>query len=54
MTASNKSWLALCLLLLAAVSGCSSLVSVDRTKIKDTLFEVPDAGADGGDDDAGE
>ena len=54
MSASNKSWLAVCLLLAAALSSCSSLVSVDRTKIHDQLFDVPDAGKDGGDEDAGE
>lgn len=54
MSASNKSWLALVLLLVAAMSGCSSLVNIDRTKIHDDLFTVPDAGRDGGDEDAGE
>lgn len=58
MSAFNKSWLALCVLLVAAVSGCSSIASVDRSKItpNDPLFQVPDAGHDAGDDgeDAGE
>lgn len=51
MTASNKSWLAVGLLLAGALSACSSLVAVDRTKIQDDMFvmpepPVPDAGAD--------
>jgi hypothetical protein len=57
MTASNKPWLAVCLVLASALSACSSLVTVDRTKIDDEQFEVPeppppDAGT-GDEEDAG-
>jgi hypothetical protein len=56
MTASNKSWLAVGLLLASALGACSSIVSVDRSKVDDPQYEVPpppppDAGAD--DEDAG-
>jgi hypothetical protein len=56
MTAFNKSWLAVGLLLAGALGACSSIVSVDRSKVDDDLYEVPpppppDAGAD--DEDAG-
>jgi hypothetical protein len=55
MSAFNQSWLALCLLLVAALGGCSSVASVDRSKItpNDPLFQVPDAGSEDGED-AGE
>ena len=59
MTASNKTWLAVGFLLAGALSACSSIVSVDRSKIDDEQFDVPeppplDAGADDEDDeDAG-
>lgn len=51
MTASNKSWLAVVLLLAGALSACSSLVTVDRTDIPDEMYvmpdpPVPDAGTD--------
>ena len=56
MTASNKSWLAVGLLLAGALGACSNLVAVDRSKVDDELFDVPeppppDAGSD--DEDAG-
>ena len=56
MTASNKTWLAVGLLLAGALSACSSIVSVDRSKVDDEQFNVPeppppDAGSD--DEDAG-
>ncbi|HTU59528.1 MAG TPA: hypothetical protein VMF89_13855 [Polyangiales bacterium] len=56
MTAFNKSWLAVGLLLAGALGACSSIVSVDRSKVDDKQYEVPplpapDAGSD--DEDAG-
>jgi|GEM_PF-5003051 hypothetical protein len=56
MTASNKSWLAVGILLAGALGACSSIVTVDRSKVDDELYEVPpppppDAGSD--DEDAG-
>lgn len=56
MTASNNPWLAVCLVLAGALSACSSIVTVDRSKVDDEQFNVPeppppDAGAD--DEDAG-
>ena len=56
MTASYKSWLAVGLLLMGALSACSSIVSVDRSKVDDEQFNVPeppDAGQNGDDEDAG-
>jgi hypothetical protein len=53
MIASNKTLLVVSLLLAGALSACSSLVSVDRTKIHDAMFDVPKPDA-GTDDDAGE
>jgi hypothetical protein len=38
------------LLLAFGSSACSSIVSVDRSKIHDTLFDVPDASAAGSHD----
>jgi hypothetical protein len=35
------------LILAVGSSACSSIVSVDRSKIHDTLFDVPDASAVG-------
>jgi hypothetical protein len=58
MTASNKTWLAVCLVLAGALSACSSLVTVDRSKVEDEQYEVPeppppDAGPGADDEDAG-
>jgi hypothetical protein len=52
MTAFNKSWLAVSLLLAGALGACSSVVSVDRSKVDDEQFKVPDPPApDAGSDD---
>lgn len=52
MSGSNKTLLVVLLLLASAFSACSSLVTVDRTKVKDPLFEIPKPDA-GSDEDAG-
>ena len=51
MTASNKTWLAVGLLLAGALSACSSVVSVDRSKVDDKQFDVPEPPPDAGSDD---
>jgi hypothetical protein len=55
MTASNKTLLVVSLLLASAlsVSACSSLVTVDRSKVPDEMYVMPkpDAGQD--EEDAG-
>lgn len=53
MSPFNKTWLVSCLLLASALGACSDLVSVDRTKIPDELYDIPepsmmDAGSGGG------
>jgi hypothetical protein len=55
MTASNKTWLAVSLVLASALSACSSLVTVDRSKVDDEQFVVPDPPPPdaGSDEDAG-
>ncbi|HET8935214.1 MAG TPA: hypothetical protein VFN67_17320 [Polyangiales bacterium] len=52
MSPSNKTLLVVFLVLASALGACSSLVTVDRTKVKDPLFEVPKPDA-GSDEDAG-
>ena len=45
MSPSYKPWLALCLLLATTFGACSSLVTADRSKIPDELFDVPKSDA---------
>lgn len=54
MSATNKTLLLVCLLLAGAMSACSSLVTVDRTKVPDEMFVMPEPDAGSDEEDAGE
>lgn len=41
MSSTKPTWLALCIIVSSGLSACSNLVSVDRRKIPDELYEVP-------------